>query len=137
MPDSGISWSISVLPLADRVADLIRENEGRPTPEFAAVCRGMAIDRRYVTFGRRTANLLVLIPVVAWGLVSAIVGPAASAILGIPIALVLAAAASSALLGFLGKSALDTARAIRDPVAQGLATAMRWVVEGRGGRLNR
>lgn len=123
------SWGVTPRPSADRVAQLILESQGTPSAELAAVRRGEALDRRYATFGRWIANLLVLVPLAVWGAISAVV-PAASAIPGFPIALIIAAAAWSAFLGWFGKTAMGGARSVRDWVAARLAGAARWVVEG-------
>jgi hypothetical protein len=125
----GLNWGVTPRPFADRVAQLILESEGTPPPELAAVRRGEVLDRRYATFGRRIANLLVLVPFVVWGAISAII-PAASAIPGFPVALIVAAAAWSALLGWFGKTAMGGAHSVRDWVATRLARSATWVVEG-------
>jgi hypothetical protein len=127
---SEITWGITPRPFADRTAQLIRELAGHPSPELAAVRRGERLDRRYSTLGRRTANLLVLVPIAVWAVVVAVAGPAASSVPGFPIAIILVIGGWAGILDWFGKSAGDIARGARDRVARRIAAAARRLIEG-------
>jgi hypothetical protein len=120
-----------VLPAAEDEYELIREEQGQPTPELRAIRLREHLDRRYRSFSLRVANVIGVFVFVVLGAL-ATVAVLVNVLAGIPIALVALATIWAVASSGSGKTPRDMALAARARTARPIETIVRRLVEGTG-----